>query len=314
MAGVASAGRGMRALAALAFGCGVVACGLAESETRDTAAILRRLAALEAEVAALKQAAASGVSGSSAAGTGQAPPSGEPLRQRECFNDHGTACAIVPPLDSPVVWSKQHDEDGQHGTHSVLALIQNETANESFPWPLYVQLTTSHQQGDAVGSYVRMYKTGRVDGPGGMKDPWQAAFHTDLGNSEDASGCSIGANIEITNPSAEVEAIGVNCHMVEGHGYAAVLTQSGPWDYGVLLQAGSHGGTGIKVDGNWSHAGIHIENNDLRLGRGARVVFEGAAGGEVALAFNAERQRLELSHASAPRELLWSSSTPQHEQ
>ena len=97
--------------------------------------------------------------------------------------------------------------------------------------------------GDAVGAYVRMNKTGRVAGAGGMKDPWQAAFHTDLGNSKDASGCSIGANIEITNPSKEVEAVGVNCHMVEGHAYAGVLVQSGPWDNGVLLQAGSYGGT-----------------------------------------------------------------------
>ena len=84
----------------------------------------------------------------------------------------------------------------------------------------------------------------------------------------------------------------MNCHMVDGHGYAAVLTQDGPWDYGLLLQAGSHGGTGVKVDGNWSHAGIHIANNDLRLGPGARIVFEGLADGgdEVALAFEGGAQ------------------------
>ena len=63
-------------------------------------------------------------------------------------------------MDSPVVWSKQHDEDGQNGTHSVLALIQNETAATAFPWPLYIQLTTAHQMGDAVGAYVRLNKTG----------------------------------------------------------------------------------------------------------------------------------------------------------
>ena len=145
-----------------------------------------------------------------------------------------------------------------------------------------------------------------------MKDPWQAAFHTDLGNSMDASGCSIGANIEITNPSSDVEAIGVNCHMVEGHAYAAVLTQSGPWDYGVLLQAGSHGGTGVKIDGNWSHAGIHIENNDIRLGRQARILFEDAGGDGVALAFNSERRALELRSSSPSSELLWSSTERNH--
>ena len=306
VAGVKHAGRlsAMRTLVALAVGCGIAGCAADETELHDVAAILRRLAVLEAEVVALKSSATG-----SGAGRHAAPPPTAPLGHRECFNDHGTDCAVVPPLDAPVVWSKQHDEDGQHGTHSILALIQNETANESFPWPLYVQLTTSHHQGDAVGAYVRMNKTGHVDGPGGMKDPWQAAFHTDLGNSKDATGCSIGANIEITNPSPDVEAIGVNCHMVDGHGYAAVLTQSGPWDYGLLLQAGSHGGTGVKVDGNWSHAGIHIENNDLRLGAGARIVFESSAeegGDEFALAFNPESRQLELS--SPPTgELLWSS-------
>jgi hypothetical protein len=290
-----------------------VGCALAEdTEAGDgTTAILRRLAALEKEVATLR-ALVSGQGGKGArrnARTVAAAAPSDPLHQVECFNDHGADCAVVPPLDSAVVWSKQHDEDGQHGTHSTLALIQNETANQSFPWPLYVQLTTAHQQGDAVGAYIRMNKTGRVTGAAGMKDPWQAAFHTDLGNSKDATGCSIGANIEITNPSPEVEAIGVNCHMVEGHAYAAVLTQSGPWDYGVLLQEGSHGGTGVKIDGNWSHAGIHIENNDLRLGRGARVVFEGTKGDEVALTFNHELRRLELRSTSPSNEVLWSSGS-----
>ena len=304
----------MRALVALVVGCGIAGCAIAETEAHDaTATILRRLAALEAEVAALKASAASSdaAAGAGAGRQRQAPPPpSAPLHRRECFNDDGPDCAVVPPLDSPVVWSKQHDEDGQHGTHSILALVQNETANKSFPWPLYVQLTTSHQQGDAVGAYVRMNKTGHVDGPGGMKDPWQAAFHTDLGNSKDATGCSIGANIEITNPSPDVEAIGVNCHMIDGHAYAAVLTQNGPWDYGLLLEAGSHGGTAIRVDGNWSHAGIHVENNDLRLGAGARVVFEGSAegGDEFALAFNPESRQLEISRAPTGK-VLWTSGS-----
>jgi hypothetical protein len=54
------------------------------------------------------------------------------------------------------------------------------------------------------------------------------------------------------------------------------LTQGGPWDFGLLMQEGSSGGTAIKVDGNWSHAGLDLGKNDLRLGKGARIVFEGA--------------------------------------
>ena len=60
--------RAMRALVALVVGCGIAGCAIAETEAHDaTATILRRLAALEAEVAALK---ASATSSDAAAGAG----------------------------------------------------------------------------------------------------------------------------------------------------------------------------------------------------------------------------------------------------
>ena len=64
------------------------------------------------------------------------------------------------------------------------------------------------------------------------------------------------------------------------------------------------------VEGNWSHAGIHVENNDLRLGAGARVVFEGSAegGDEFALAFNPESRQLEISRAPTGK-VLWTSGS-----
>jgi hypothetical protein len=272
----------------------------------EDSALLQRLAAVETELASLRALIVNRAA---------AAPS-DPLHGRECFNDDSKACPTIPPLDSPVVWSKEHDKNSNPDTHSILALVQNETASASFPWPLYIQLTTAHQMGDAVGAYVRMYKTGRVEGAGGMKDPWQAAFHTDLGNSENASGCSIGTNIEITNPSPDVNAIGINLHLVSGHAYAAVNIQEGPWVDGVHTEPGSHGETAVKIEGNWTKAGLDLGMHDLRLGRGARIVFEESndpGGSVVALAYNHSSNQMELRRGSGSggsgeteTKLLWS--------
>ena len=48
-----------------------------------------------------------------------------------------------------------------------------------------------------------------------------------------------------------------------------------------------------------------MQDNDLRLGRGARLIFEDADGGDMALTFNTALKRLELSRTPSG-ELLWS--------
>lgn len=54
-----------------------------------------------------------------------------PLHTRENFS---FPSPILPPLDSSVIWSRQHDEDGTVGTHQILSLIHNETGINAFPW------------------------------------------------------------------------------------------------------------------------------------------------------------------------------------
>lgn len=111
----------MRRVLALLSGCALASCALAQPDSADTAAILRRLAALEEELATLKALVSDGDSsrGAGAGGVARrvAPPAA-PLGRVECFNDRGTDCPIQPPLDSAVIWSKQHDEDGTPPSHS----------------------------------------------------------------------------------------------------------------------------------------------------------------------------------------------------
>ncbi len=193
----------------------------------------------------------------------------------------------VPPLNSPIVWSRQHDEDGTVGTHQTLSIIQKETASHAFPWPLYIQLETEHDEGDAVGVYVRKNSTA---GAG-----WSTAYHTDLYNTAAYTGTTIGANIEVVNPAKpNARAIGVNVMArSDGGGLggdAALNVQGGSWDHGIHFDIGSFGGTALKVDGTWD-AGVDLNGNDLRLGCG-RLVLGEDEGGEVALKYDPSRKRI----------------------
>jgi len=216
---------------------------------------------------------------------------GIPLHTRETFSPRAPE---VPPLDSSVTWSRQHDEDGTFQTHEMLSLIFNETANKSYAWPVYIQLTTVHEQGDATGTYVRMHKD-RGNG-------WAAAYHTDLMSGPLAGGCNIGANIEITNPSPNLRAIGVNIQQEDKYADAAInvqnneLKESGPWTYGLHFDTGSHGKTAIQIDGSWSK-GLDVGPNDIHMAAGTRLYLSsGDEKGDraVALRFNVHRSQLEI--------------------
>src|SRR6266496_690176 len=74
-------------------------------------------------------------------------------------------------LDSPVVWTRRRETSEPIGTHQILSLIMEEAGKKSWPWPLYIHLTTSHDEGDAVGAYVRLHHRG---------NNWATSFHTDV--------------------------------------------------------------------------------------------------------------------------------------
>lgn len=214
-----------------------------------------------------------------------------PLHTRENFSNPSP---IVPPLDSSVIWTRQHNEDGSAGTHEMLSLIYNETGSHAFPWPVYIQLSTVHEHGDACGTYVRMLKN---DGDG-----WAAAYHTDLMNGPNAGGVNIGANIEVTNPSPKLRAIGVNIQQESTYADAAINVQNndqnptGPWTYGLHFDVNSHGKKAIQVDGNWS-AGLDVGNNDILMNANTRLVLSANHAPQqqqVALRFNSVLKQLEI--------------------
>src|SRR2546426_11973995 len=85
--------------------------------------------------------------------------------RRESFGD----LATPPPLDSPVLWKRGQSTD-LNGTHEILSLVHEVTAKKSYPWPLFVQLKTLHDEGDGVGVCVNLIKGGAG---------WGSAYHAD---------------------------------------------------------------------------------------------------------------------------------------
>jgi hypothetical protein len=221
----------------------------------------------------------------------QDPPT--PLHTREIFSK---MTPVIPPLDSAVTWARQHDEDGTAETHEMLSLIFNETGVNSYPWPVYIQLSTVHEHGDACGTYVRMLKNGG--------DGWAASYHTDLISGPTAGGVNIGTNIEITNPSPKLRAIGVNIQQEDQYADAAINIQnnqdkaSGPWTYGLHFDVGSRGKKAIQVDGTWS-AGLDVGSNDIMMNAGTRLFLASGDEAGVALRFNSKSKQLEILSGDA---------------
>jgi hypothetical protein len=214
----------------------------------------------------------------------------QPLHTRENFS---AVVPPVPPLDSPVVWARQHDEDGTFMTHQTLSIIQKETATRAFPWPVYIELDAAQEEGDAVGVYVRKNSTG-----GGG---WSAAYHTDLYNTAAYHGTTIGANIEVVNPNKPAaRAIGVNVLGRNDNGGmggdAAVNVQGGNWTFGVHLDVTSYGDAAIKVDGNWS-TGLHLGGNRVVLD-----VVDDYGGEEVSLQYDRKTKSVVLLRG---QRVLW---------
>ena len=251
----------------------------ARADTGDYA--LDRIAALERQVERLTLLVTKLTTGEATTGDVQ------PLHTREDFS---TVVPPVPLLDSPIVWTRQHDEDGTFITHQTLSIIQKETGTRAFPWPVYIELDAAQEEGDAVGVYIRKNSTG-----GGG---WSAAYHTDLYNTAAYHGTTIGANIEIVNPSKPAaRAIGVN---VLGRndsgglgGDAALNVQGGHWDHGLHFDVSSYGDAAIKVDGNWS-AGLDVG--------GRRIVLDVDDGEEVSLKYDRKTKSVVLSRG---QQILW---------
>lgn len=193
----------------------------------------------------------------------------------DCRANFGSPVVNPPPLDVPVYWQRRHTVSGPPGhTHGILALVSEATGAESFPWPLYIQLTASHEKGDAVGSYVRLTKSGAG---------WGASFHTDLYHS--GTGTSVAANLEVTKRTDTGRAIGVNIQSKgtvtnEGINFqtAPGSGQAGTWETALRFERGISGNRAIWIEGRWNTAidvtgtavtGLHFD----RASQGTRAIW-----------------------------------------
>ena len=204
------------------------------------------------------------------------------LERRE-FGDPATQ----PPLDSPLVYRRGQDTDTPPGaTRQILSLIHEVKAKQAFPWPLYIQLTSAHDRGDAVGATVRLTTTG---------DGWGSGFHAETFH-DAGKGTTIGVNVEPHKKVADGRSIGMNIQAVDWamDGTTPPITvvdeainiQTAPkarFNDGLRFDVGSKGRRAIAIDGNWE--------TGLDLGSAA-VDFGGKDG--IRLAWNPARNRIEF--------------------
>lgn len=199
----------------------------------------------------------------------------------------------MPPLNVPVLWQRRHTASGPAGsTHGIVALVAEATGTNSFPWPFYVQLTTSHNLGDAVGSYVRLTQTGTG---------WGASYHTDL--YADGGGTSIGSNIEVTKSEGSGIAIGINLQSKGLTTDHAINIQTAPddppagpeykgaWATGLHFDKGTIGGRAVWIEGTWS-TGIDLGSNSLAMESGSKIFLDTQR--QIYLSFNRAKERIEF--------------------
>ena len=203
--------------------------------------------------------------------------------ERRGFGDPATQ----PPLDSPLVYLRGQTKDTPPGhTSQILSLVHEVTAKQAFPWPLYIQLASAHDRGDAVGATVRLTTTG---------DGWGTGFHTETFH-DAGKGTTIGVNVEPHKRVDTGRSIGMNIQAIDWsmQGAAPPITtideainlQCAPkarFRDGIRFDHGSRGGRAIAIDGQWE--------TGLDLGM-APVDFGGKDG--VRLAWNPAEKALEV--------------------
>lgn len=215
----------------------------------------------------------------------------------------------LPALNSPIVFSRTLSTSNSECplcTAQIMSLVMDlkndSTKSTLFPWPLYIQLTTNHDRGDAVGAYARMISSGAG---------WSAGLHTEALHS--GTGTSIGTNIEQSNLSGRGRVIGLNIQAKNGFSGLgknrwsdeAINIQSDSsagWktglkfnqvslEKGIAFDTESSGKTAIDVAGRFER-GVDLHGNSLFLGRGGKIVLDEEE--KVELSFNKQLRQIEI--------------------
>ena len=233
------------------------------------------------------------------------------LQTREHFAD----AVVLPPLDSSVVWTKGQQKS-QTGTHEIVSLIHEVAAvAESYPWPLYIQLTTAHAKGDGVGATVRLIQRGAG---------WATAFHAETFAEAD-DGVTIGVNIEPRKGTSVGRSIGLDVHSVStqmnGTDKAtvideAILVQSdaqSEWLTGIHFDQTAKGTRAIWLEGTWQ-VGLDVGNNKIRMNKDAELCFEATE--RFYVKYNSTTNRIEFHNRGNGQDRVIgyiSAGAPEHE-
>ena len=218
----------------------------------------------------------------------------EAAQARRSFGDPATQ----PPLDSSLTYLRGQKTDTPPGhTQEILSLISEVTAKQAYAWPLYIQLTTAHDKGDAVGATTRIISTGAG---------WSTGFHTETFH-DAGTGTTIGVNIE---PHKKVEAgrsIGLNIQAVDWAMNSAtpplttideaINIQTAPqarFATGLHFDTNSRGERAIGLDGNW-RVGLDLGS--------APLAFQHDDG--ISLRYVKAKQRLEFYETKSGRTLAY---------
>ena len=191
---------------------------------------------------------------------------GNNLYEQEIYADpNSNFTALLPPLDSSVVWGRGIDS-ADRGTVEVLSIIMDATGNAVgvYPYPVYVQLTTAHSYGDATGINSTLFHSGSA---------WATATHAEAHQESGNTGTTIGSNVEVHKQTgAAGRVIGANVQSSEGDCDQGVNIQ-GEWDTALNFDGGSSGTRGIWLQGKFE-VGLDLGNNHMRMNAGQHICLE----------------------------------------
>jgi hypothetical protein len=222
----------------------------------------------------------------------------EATQARRSFGDPATQ----PPLDSSLTYLRGQSTDTPPGhTQEILSLISEVTAKQAYAWPLYIQLTSAHDKGDAVGATTRIITTGAG---------WSTGFHTETFH-DAGTGTTIGVNVEPHKKVDTGRSIGLNIQAVDWAmtGPTPPLTTideainvqtatQARFRTGLHFDTNSQGERAIGLDGTW-RVGLDLGS--------APLAFEHGEG--VSVRFSKPRQRLEFYDTKSGRTLAYLPTT-----
>jgi hypothetical protein len=219
----------------------------------------------------------------------------------------------LPALDSFVTWARRDVVNAAPGyTTEVLSLIGEGSEQNSYLWPLYVELrgTTNDaatiKSSQSAGTMVRALV--RSSG-----SPWTAGFHSEIAHGRESlesgkivatKGTSILFNGEMRSYGTAGETIGVNLQCVYSDANSkecdhAINIQAGSasttWRDGIHFDsAGSYntGKVGINFDQSRYHLGLDLANNSMKLNGGQKISLEES--GAVFIWYNPATRKVEI--------------------